>query len=620
MASPAPAVTAMPRRSPWLAAAGCALAGGLVFHFFGNATRGYIATNSLFGWWGYQWMNPQSETEHGWLILGLSLWLLWRNLRLGDRGTQNAERQERLAERGARNAERPGELSEGETIFVEGQAGTAGPRPAPSAQRSASPGRSAFRIPHSASSAAALLFGLALHLLGYAMQQARISILGLLLFAWGVVALGGGRRLASASAFPLFFMIFAIPLNVLDSAGFYMRVGVIEVAYRISHLLGIDVIRNGTQLLSPDGNYSYDVAAACSGVRSLMALAALSLLIGYLSFRAWWARAAIALLCFPYAFVGNVVRIFAIIVAAEWKGQKAGSVVHDWFGFLIFLIVLGLVQLTVALMRRFRIGGDADEPLPETASGSRQGSGWSPGDAAKPNRAFVVMAIVLVASAGVAWGAHRLDRIQVDSRTGVQLASDGVNPVPLPNYLGLDWAGQTAPISTVEREVLPPDTGFSRKTYVSLRDRNQQVFLSIVLSGRDRTSIHRPELCLVGQGWTIKGRKVESFSWPGRSDAAIPATVLRIEREFTNARGELVTVPALFAYWFVGADRVVADNWERVLYTSLDRLRHLQSHRWAYVVVQTHALDGEAAATQRIQEVLSQTLPVFQKQGLKGSD
>ena len=68
-------------RSPAVAwpALACAFAGVAVFQFFGNANRGYIDTASLFYWWGYQWINPGSETEHGWLILGLSAWLFWRN-------------------------------------------------------------------------------------------------------------------------------------------------------------------------------------------------------------------------------------------------------------------------------------------------------------------------------------------------------------------------------------------------------------------------------------------------------------------------------------------------------------------------------------------------------------
>ncbi|WP_415911034.1 exosortase C-terminal domain/associated protein EpsI [Oleiharenicola sp. Vm1] len=202
--------------------------------------------------------------------------------------------------------------------------------------------------------------------------------------------------------------------------------------------------------------------------------------------------------------------------------------------------------------------------------------------------------------------------MQVSPRTGVRLATDGVNPVALPDHLGIDWVGQNAPVSAVEREVLPPDTGYSRKNYVSLRDRRQSVFLSIVLSGRDRTSIHRPEICLVGQGWTIRGRSTHEFVVGGRR---FPATVLQIEREVTGPRGEVVRVPALLVYWFVGADRIVASHWERVFYTSLDRLRHLQAHRWAYVLMQTHALDGEAAALRRIDEVLAGTLPAFQAPG-----
>jgi hypothetical protein len=59
----------------------------------------------------------------------------------------------------------------------------------------------------------AMLGGLAVHLLGYAVQQTRISILGFLLFTWGVLALAGGRRWGRAAAFPLAFMVFAVPVK-----------------------------------------------------------------------------------------------------------------------------------------------------------------------------------------------------------------------------------------------------------------------------------------------------------------------------------------------------------------------------------------------------------------------
>ena len=67
----------------YAAVALCAVAGFVVFQWFGNATKGYIVSDSLFYWWGYQWFNDASETEHGILILGLSVWLFWRNLKGG---------------------------------------------------------------------------------------------------------------------------------------------------------------------------------------------------------------------------------------------------------------------------------------------------------------------------------------------------------------------------------------------------------------------------------------------------------------------------------------------------------------------------------------------------------
>jgi hypothetical protein len=220
---------------------------------------------------------------------------------------------------------------------------------------------------------------------------------------------------------------------------------------------------------------------------------------------------------------------------------------------------------------------------------------------------------VLACALLVMFAAHKVDGMEVNPKTGIRLAADGINPVALPDYLGSTWEGQPADVSAIEREVLPADTGFSRKNYVLLHDLNQRVFLSIVLSGRDRTSIHRPEICLVGQGWTIGGQFRHAFRRPDDPKARVPATVLRIEREITTANGQQVKVPALFAYWFVGADKIVATSSERILYTSLDRLRYLEAHRWAYVVAQTLATDGEEAALARLQSVLGGTLPVFQE-------
>ena len=274
-------------RSPWLAATVCGGVGFVVFQFWGNAVRGYIDTSSVFWWWGWQWFNPASESQHGPLVLGVAIWLAWRNL--------------------AKDGKRQSEQSLAPAVL-------------------------------------AMFAGLGIHLLGYAVQQTRISIAAVMLFAWGVMRLGGGSRWGSAVMFPLGLLIFAVPVGVLDAVGFHLRLGVIATTELIAGLAGIELVRNGTQLFSPDGSYQYDVAAACSGMRSLMAMLALSAIMGYIGPRTWWRRSVVFLLAFPLTFLGNVVRISAIVFAGEWFGQGAGELVHDWAGFIVFVIVLGGVQ------------------------------------------------------------------------------------------------------------------------------------------------------------------------------------------------------------------------------------------------------------------------------------
>lgn len=603
---PTPRFTFAPRV---LGALACALAGAALFQFFGNAGRGYIDTASLFHWWGYQWLNPASETEHGWVILGLSGWLLWRQRRPVDHAA-------------------------------------------------------GFPV----AAVVALLVALLLHAAGFAAQQARISIVALLVYTWGVIRWAGGPGWGGAAVFPLAFMGFAIPVGVLDEIGLPLRLWVTDAGEAIARAAGIPVLRSGTQLLSPDGRFNYDVAAPCSGVRSLMALTALSLLFGYLNFRTWWRRGLVFVLAFPLVYLGNVARIVAIVFAAQWAGPVWGERAHEVMGYGVFVIVLGGVLAAIAALRRWapepgpasrhplddetaRQLMDDDSPavepaipsrldMPSTAAvmtetmssaGGESALGESGvGERGSPSRLgtagstlkarstwtadSTLVAVAVLGLVGLEMiFLHRLERLPPRGGTGVALAADGLNPVELPAFIGTEWIGQRVAVSAVEREILPPDTGYSRRLYVNLSDRSRDVFLSIVLSGRDRTSIHRPELCLVGQGWTIEGATRHAFQQPaGGAAGAFEATVLRVRRERPSAGGPVV-VPQLVAYWFVSGDAVTASHWGRFGLDAWNRVARARVDRWAYVLMQTDVVDGEPAALARMQAVLDGTLPAFQR-------
>jgi exosortase/archaeosortase family protein len=77
------------------------------------------------------------------------------------------------------------------------------------------------------------------------------------------------------------------------------------------------------------GRYQYEVAPACGGIRSLTAIFVLSLCCGFVFFKSIWKRILLVVSAVPLAVAGNVLRLLAIIFAAELAGQEAGAKVHD---------------------------------------------------------------------------------------------------------------------------------------------------------------------------------------------------------------------------------------------------------------------------------------------------
>jgi exosortase len=187
--------------------------------------------------------------------------------------------------------------------------------------------------------------GLLLHLAGYLVQQPRISIAA---YFTGVYALSGlvwGPAWLRATFFPMFLFAFCVPLGAMgDTLTFPLRMVVSKISVFVSqHLLGIPVVRDGVQIFSPTGGFRYEVAAACSGIRSLISLLALTTVYGFLSFRSPWRRLAMMASSVPLAVLGNVIRLTVIIIAGEQFGQEAGMRIETKFGFVTFAFALGCV-------------------------------------------------------------------------------------------------------------------------------------------------------------------------------------------------------------------------------------------------------------------------------------
>jgi len=192
-----------------------------------------------------------------------------------------------------------------------------------------------------------IVFALLLHIVAYVIQQPRASVIAFFIGLYGLMGLAWGKNWLKACFFPYFLLVFCIPLGELaNSLTLPLRLLVSRIVEMVAHLgLAPDLIRDGTQLFDAQRTFAYEVAAACSGIRSLVALLALTTIYGFMVFKASWKRAVMMLSALPLAVLGNVVRLCFTIGVAEMFGQDAGKAVETKFGFITFLVAFGCVFL-----------------------------------------------------------------------------------------------------------------------------------------------------------------------------------------------------------------------------------------------------------------------------------
>ncbi len=209
---------------------------------------------------------------------------------------------------------------------------------------------------------------------------------------------------------------------------------------------------------------------------------------------------------------------------------------------------------------------------------------------------------------GTIWLAGSAGAPAAGNETGLELS--------LPIEVG-PWSGTPGEPSEAEKTILPPDTEFAKMTYRNPSGPGQ-INVSIVLSGKDRTSIHRPEVCLAGQGWNVRGSRKRMVEL--ENGKTLGVNCLDITREATLATGEEKTVEAFYVYWFVGNRSTTPDNLERILETAAVNVIRGENPRWAYVsllsvVPRSVGLgeEGADATVTRLDQWIGQAAPRFQR-------
>ncbi len=183
-----------------------------------------------------------------------------------------------------------------------------------------------------------VFIGCLLYVAAYRTLQPRIGAAGLPFVLWGAALCLWGWQVARMLAFPLFFLWIAVPLPSFQQATTHLQLLATSLAHHGSGLFGVETYTRGTMVLPVKGEWKpLDIAAGCSGIRSLMALLMISAAWAYVAKISLWKKVFLFLCAFPLAIVGNALRVISIFVIAEYGNAKwATTTWHDWSGLLLF--------------------------------------------------------------------------------------------------------------------------------------------------------------------------------------------------------------------------------------------------------------------------------------------
>jgi exosortase A len=206
-----------------------------------------------------------------------------------------------------------------------------------------------------------------------AAEAAQVQVLmqyALVAMAPAAVLALAGRRAAWTLAFPLAFLLLAVPFG----EAFLPRLMEWTADFTVAALRmsGIPVYREGTLFAIPSGHWS--VAEACSGLRYLIASLTVGAVYAYLTYRTWWKRALFLALSIVVPILANFLRAYMIVMIGHLSSMKlAAGVDHLIYGWLFFGVVIGLLFWVGSLWR------DAPAPAPQGTAFHRAEAHTAPG-------------------------------------------------------------------------------------------------------------------------------------------------------------------------------------------------------------------------------------------------
>jgi exosortase B len=206
-----------------------------------------------------------------------------------------------------------------------------------------------------------LVFAMLMFVVGRSQQVLMFQAAAQILVLIGLLMIFRGIGAVKAAWFPIFFLIFMIPLPeaLVAAVTSPLKSAVSYVASGILYQLGYPIGRSGVTLTI--GQYQLLVADACAGLNSMFTLEALGLLyMNLMRYTAFSRNLALVLVLVPISFVANVTRVMVLVLVTYYFGDAVGQgFVHGFAGMLLFLVALALMMCADRVLGLFLPGARA---------------------------------------------------------------------------------------------------------------------------------------------------------------------------------------------------------------------------------------------------------------------
>jgi exosortase B len=211
--------------------------------------------------------------------------------------------------------------------------------------------------------ASILAVGLLLYVLGRSQDVAFLEVGSVAWVLLAVLLTLHGWRAVRVLWFPLFFLLFMIPLPgfIVDTLTMPMKIGVSWFVEHALHAIGYPIARQGVVLHV--GQYQLLVADVCAGLQTLFTLEAMGLLyLNLVRHASLFRNMALAVLIVPIAFIANAIRVACLVLITYHMGDEVGQgFMHGFAGIVLFLSALVLIIAADGLLR-LPAGANAANP------------------------------------------------------------------------------------------------------------------------------------------------------------------------------------------------------------------------------------------------------------------